>query len=91
MLSKKMQHISTFARWDLAFRSVCTSSSLLRSLKIGYGSENCKYVCVFVRFALSLTIQWVEIRLHLRNAQINLAFRSVYTNFVRKIRIITKK
>ena len=26
----------------LVFRSVCTTFSLLRSLKLGFGSENCK-------------------------------------------------
>ena len=42
---------------NLHFRSPCTNFNLLRSLKLGGGSEKCKQVCFFSRLALTLSLQ----------------------------------
>jgi hypothetical protein len=39
---------------DLLFRSPCTDFNLLRSFKLGCGSEKSSFTCFFARLALIL-------------------------------------
>ena len=81
-ISCQKEHVQTTWLWNLPFNLCIERPDGEHTQFETLQSERQNYSILINSRDYCVTLTFVEVRLHLRNTQINLVFRSVCTNFV---------